>query len=191
MPVEGQEDDDFAYEDEHIEMESDNEEYEPLDEGEFDSSSALIRAELKPPVVPSSVPRQPDAKPARREGAPEFESPRALAHNIPTLPKMPAGESRMAEAAGPQAPKVKRATKQPAKPPARTRPQATAKASIASRGTKRDQPVRKNAAKPAKKTLAKKATPPKKSSPAKKKGAPKARKKLIRSRPAPRKKRRA
>jgi hypothetical protein len=191
MPVEGQEDDDFAYEDEHIEMESDNEEYEPLDEGEFDSSSALIRTELKAPVVPSSVAAQPDAKPARHEGAPELQSRRASAGNIPTSPKLPRGESRLADAAGPQAPEVKRATKQRANPPATARPQAAAKAPIASRATERSQPVRKNAAKPAKKTLAKKATPPKKSSPAKKKGVPKARKKLMRSRSAPRKKRRA
>lgn len=57
MPLYGQEDDDFAYQDEHIEMESENQEYGDLDEREFDARAAL-RLEAKPPTAAiGTVPR--------------------------------------------------------------------------------------------------------------------------------------
>lgn len=189
MPVEGQEDDDFAYQDEHIELESDNEEYEPLVEGEFDSRSALLRAELKAPILPGSLAPESGVKPAEYEDAPKSQSPGASAKNNQVSPNIPPAAS--AHSVGPQAPKVKRA-----KPPTKAGAQPPAKSRIPSRATKRTQPVRKKMAKPAKKTLKVKVARSKKSSPikkkpVKKKAAPKAAKKAMRSRPALTKKRRA
>src|SRR4051812_43157198 len=59
MLLYGQEDDDFAYEDEHIEMESENQEHDDLDEREFDTEGAVIRGEAKSPVPTtiSTLPR--------------------------------------------------------------------------------------------------------------------------------------
>jgi hypothetical protein len=189
MPVEGQEDDDFAYEDEHIELESDNEEYEPLDEGEFDSRSALIKAELKAPILPGSVAPESGVKPVERERAPKSQSAGTSAQNNEASPNIPPAAS--AHSVGSQAPKIKRA-----KPPTKARAQPPAKSRVPSRATKRTQPVRKKVAKPAKKTLRVKVARSKKSSllkkkPVKKKAAPKAAKKGMRSRPALTKKRRS
>jgi hypothetical protein len=81
-PAVGEEDDDFAYEDEHIEMEADNQEYEDLQGGEFASVPALT--EKKPDSL--SLPVPPKASPV----APSKEVMAASTKNIsqaqPDLP---------------------------------------------------------------------------------------------------------
>src|SRR5438309_949331 len=83
MPIDGQEDDDFAYEDEHIEMESDNQEYGDLDDREFDTRPALIRAELNSPTPPSSPAPLPDQKRAPAVPAPVQKAPPISAQAAP------------------------------------------------------------------------------------------------------------
>lgn len=193
MPIEGQEDDDFAYEDEHIEMESDNQEYGDLDEREFDSRSTLIRAELISPggvghVAPSPEPQRPPGEPG---SAPK--NPQTLAHPVPAPPNVPAPDAQPAQLA-PPASKVKRRSKKAAaraRPPAKAHSRSPAKRGASSRANKPTKPVRKTAAKPAKKSAAKKAVPVKRRSAVKKKAAPKTTKRTKRSLPTLTRKRRA
>jgi hypothetical protein len=66
VAINGQEDDDFAYEDEHIELESENQEYDDLTESEFvEKQPSAIRAEAKSPAAPVTAPPRPSGlKPA-------------------------------------------------------------------------------------------------------------------------------
>jgi len=68
VAIDGQEDDDFAYEDEHIELESENQEYKDLADSEFGSLPRLVKPEARFRVSPTTSdppsrlpPRIPDA----------------------------------------------------------------------------------------------------------------------------------
>lgn len=193
MPIDGHEDDDFAYEDEHIEMESDNQEYGDLDEREFDSRSPLIRAELRSPDAVGHVGPSPEPQRAGGEPLRALNSSQTVAHSVPAPPNVPAAGAHPAHIA-PQASKVKRRSAKAAartKPPAKAHGGSPAKRRDASRPKKQWQPVRKTAAKPAKRSAGKKTAVSKKPSLTKKKAPPKATKRTKRSLPALTKKRRA
>src|SRR6478752_8474734 len=86
MSVYGQEDDDFAYQDEHIEMESENQEHDDLDDGEFDSRPALIRAEARSTNTPirAIVAREPQPATVQPIGTQRSTQPAAAP--APVLP---------------------------------------------------------------------------------------------------------
>lgn len=193
MPIDGQEDDDFAYEDEHIEMESDNQEYGDLDEREFDSRSTLIRAEVRStdtvgPLAPSPEPQRPN-----REPEPALKSAGTFAHSVPAPPNLPAASDHAAQLASPASKPKRRTTKAAAasKLPAKSHSRSPGKRGAASRTSRSTGPVRKTAAKAAKKSVAKKAAPVKRRSAVKKKAASKTTKRAKRSLSTLRKKRRA
>jgi len=193
MLIDRQEDDDFAYEDEHIEMESDNQEYGDLDEREFDSPSTLSRAEVRSPSAAGHVASSPAPQRPAGERVHAVNTPQTLAHSVPAPPNAPAASAHSAHLAAQASKPKRRSTKAAgrAKPPAKAHSRSRAKRSTSTRSKKRTEPVRKPAAKPAKKSAAKKAAVPKKPSPVKKKAALRRTKRGKRSLPTLTKKRRA
>jgi hypothetical protein len=85
VAINGQEDDDFAYEDEHIELESENQEYDDLTDSEFDRQPSAIRPEAKLQAAPVTAPPGPSGlRPAIAE---------ADSNPKPTAPSQAAGPS--------------------------------------------------------------------------------------------------
>ncbi|MFL6414713.1 MAG: hypothetical protein ACJ74Y_03455, partial [Bryobacteraceae bacterium] len=96
MSAYGQEDDDFAYEDEHIEIESDNQEYEDLEDGEFVKNPALLNVAIKSAATPS-VPSTPKPSSVASMAGAKRVSPRQEISN-PTVsqPARPVASSEPA-----------------------------------------------------------------------------------------------
>ncbi|MFL6448686.1 MAG: hypothetical protein ACJ746_13500 [Bryobacteraceae bacterium] len=182
MPNYGQEDDDFAYEDEHIEMESDNQEHSDLAESEFDHRPLPIPAEVESPAAAVSHGHTPDPKPSIVNTLPHVRPQSSLSALPPVRSNSStvfAVESRARRESAPQRPMpistAERGTKKRAepasKPPvAKTQQHAVRKRAVQGRGKKKvAQPVQKKVVTTKAKVAGKKAGPAKKrSAPAKK-----------------------
>lgn len=185
MPVYGEEDDDFAYQDEHIEMESDNQEHEDLEETEFDSDPALITTAARLPIArlsPTPVP-DPASEPEPILATVVAESPsllkpaRSTSHSVPPRPTTPESaakprSNRAAKTSEKREPKSKASAT--AKRGGKSKPQvALGRKGASQPAAKKQRPAKKSRARSTDKTPAKKAGAPKKAFSQRKKTIPK------------------
>jgi len=173
MPVYGQEDDDFAYQDEHIEMESDNQEHDDLGETEFDSDPALITAAARLPVPPVNLAPKADpvlkleSRAATSVSAPVVKPNASPPQAVPRRPSAAErapkrGSTSAAQNPSKSQPKGKTASK--ARSAIKTRPPVGAAGKGAGRsGAKKQTPAQKSRAKTLEKTSVKKAAASKRS----------------------------